>query len=373
MTHDSPTVSHTIRVENFKYDVLKGELAKGSSISKSTHPLSEVEKFKKRLLQRKLLKDMRTYWIIQKPIRTGLLMAVNLHAGELITKNPYEQTIFVDEADAIKLEGKFPEKQLCVSDSFLVMNSLRDTLRFCNTYIMEIDKGAFTNHGADNFGRDEEFVLKILQARGVLSSSARHGLSDLREADIVDEINGEQYEILFEFKTELSKKKMKNQAMFSPEMQLVQLVDNPYIHPSRALQKKLKKEYTPKYRSNLVILTLGTKRTLISMLDALSEKLKSSNQTYFNYSSVYIIAQDFIAEEAILTKIAPFSFEKFPCKNEELGFIHLTPIKFDEMQDNNGYLMICKHIFDNSERCRYDSGQELKAWAKDLRIVGATG
>ena len=372
MNYDSPTVSHTIRTENFKYGVLKGELSKGSSISKSTHPLSEVENFKKRLLQRNSLKDMHTHWTLRKPIRTGLLMAVNLHNGQLISKNPYKQDIFVNEADAVRLKGKFPEKQLCVSDSFLVMNSLRDTLRFCSTNIMEIDKGALTNHGADNFGRDEAFVLKILQERGIVSSSARHGLSDLKEADIVDEAKGEQYEILFEFKTELSKSKMKKEAMFSPEMQLVQLVDNPYIHPSRALQKKLKKEYTSKFRSNLVILTFGTKSAIISMLEALSEKIKSSDQVYFNFACVYIIAQDFIAEEAILTQIAPFSYEVFSCKNEDLGFIQLTPIKFDEMQDTNSYLMICEHIFDNSQRCRYDRGKELKAWAKDLRIVGTT-
>lgn len=52
------SVSHTIRVPGFKYDVLKGELSKGSHISKIAHPIPEVELFKETLLQRKVLKDM---------------------------------------------------------------------------------------------------------------------------------------------------------------------------------------------------------------------------------------------------------------------------------------------------------------------------
>ena len=42
------SVSHTIRAKGFKYDILKGELSNGSSISKSKHPICEVEELKKK-------------------------------------------------------------------------------------------------------------------------------------------------------------------------------------------------------------------------------------------------------------------------------------------------------------------------------------
>jgi hypothetical protein len=64
MNNNQSTISHSIRDEEFKYDVLKGELSKGSSISKAVHPLCEVEEFKQKLLKHKNLKDVGAYWIL---------------------------------------------------------------------------------------------------------------------------------------------------------------------------------------------------------------------------------------------------------------------------------------------------------------------
>ena len=88
MPGNQSSVSHSVRGPGFKYDVLKGEFSKGSHVSKATHPVAEVEVIKQRLLQRKVLKDMGTHWELRSNVRTGLLMAVNLHAGELLTEPP---------------------------------------------------------------------------------------------------------------------------------------------------------------------------------------------------------------------------------------------------------------------------------------------
>ena len=53
MSDNRSSVSHTVRGPGFRYDVMKGELSKGSHISKATHPSPEVEIIKQRLLQRK--------------------------------------------------------------------------------------------------------------------------------------------------------------------------------------------------------------------------------------------------------------------------------------------------------------------------------
>ena len=161
MGNNRSSVSHTIRVPGYKYDVLKGELRKGSVISKQIHPVPEVEEFKQRLLKRKLLKDMGTHWVLNKNLRTGHLMALNLHEGQLIKESPYKQDIIVSQTDAEELKDKLPEKNICVTDSEIVMKSIRDTLRFSSVSIMEVNADIFTHHEADTFGKEESFVLKI--------------------------------------------------------------------------------------------------------------------------------------------------------------------------------------------------------------------
>ena len=329
--------------------------------------------FKETLLQRKVLKDKGSHWELRCNIRTGLLMAVNLNAGQLLKKSPYEQDIIVSKTEAAELKGKFQEKQICLTDSDIVMKSLRDTQKLVSVNIMEVNSDVFTHHGADSFGKDEAFVLNIMRNKGLLSTSARHGLSSKNEADIVDEEMGEQFEIIYEFKTSLSKNKMKPDFLYNPEIQIIQLVDNPFIHTSRALEKKFNKEYTNQFRSNLVILTFGNNKAVISMLEALSQKLMKQKNSHVSFASIYIISMDFISEKAIFAKIspnAPLESEQFLCKNEELGFIKLTPIEFAAMKDDNKYLMICNDIFNGIHRCRYDSGAEFRKWVKEIRMSG---
>lgn len=373
MIDSRSSVSHTVRGPGFKYDIMKGELSKDSHISKNIHPLAEVEIFKQRLLQRKALKDAGSHWILKKPLRTGFLMAFNLHAGQFVKETFYHQDIIVSEAEAAELDGKLQEKQICVTNSEIVMKSIRDILRFSSVNIMEIDKEVFNHHGSDSFGKEEEFVLKVLQERGVVSTSARHGEAGKKEADIVDETIGEQFEIIYEFKTELSKKHMKPDVIYSPEILVMQLVDSPFIHTSDSLLRKLKKKYTVQYRSNLVILTLGTKQAVVSMLDALSKKMQKENLREIDFANTYIIALDFLSEELMFCRIspnAPFFVDHFSCKNEELGFIKITPVAFSSMENNRKYLMICDGMFDGVQRCRYDEAAELRKWAKEVRIWG---
>ena len=360
MSTNRTTVSHTIRAEGFKYDILKGEFSNGSSVSKSKHPIFEVEEFKKKLFARNILKDAGSCWLLRKNIRTGLMMAVNLHFGQLLTESPFKQDIIVTSEEAAKLKGKLPEKNICVTDSEIVMKSLCDTLKITEIHTMNVNEHIFNHHGSDTFGQDEAFVLNFLQERDIISSTSRYGNPNEKEADIVDELNGEQYEIIYEFKTALSKKRMKENIFYSPEMLTLQLVDSPFIHTSKALEKKFKKEYTERYRSNLVILTLGSKQSTIGMLESLSKKLETDPHGKFNYYKVYIISLDFINEQALFARISPsepFFCENLPCKNDELGFIKLAPIEFNAMKDLEKYLIICNEVFDGSQRLRYDDGK----------------
>ena len=122
-----------------------------------------------------------SHWVLKKPLRTGALMAFNLHTGQLVKEPHYHQDIIVSEADASELDGKFQEKQICVTNAEIVMKSICDTLRFSSVNIMEVDKEVFNHHGSDSFGKEEEFVLKILKERGVVSASERHGEAGKRK------------------------------------------------------------------------------------------------------------------------------------------------------------------------------------------------
>ena len=110
------------------------------------------------------------------------------------------------------------------------------------------------------------------------------------------------------------------------------------------------------------------------MLESLSDKLKKEQIEKLNYSNVYIISLDFMNEQALLAKISmtgqPFESESFSCRNDELGFIKLTPVEIATIEDTSKYLMVCDGIFDEVQRCRYDEGKALKSWAKEVRIWG---
>lgn len=374
MSNNRSSVKHTVSGEGYKYDVIKGELSKGSIISKSIHPVSQVEEYKKKLVERKKLKDMGTHWVLKKNLRTGHLMAINLSEGKLLKESPYKQNVFVSKDEAENLKDNMPIGNIYVNDSKIIMDSIRDTLNFISISLVEVNANIFKNHGADTFGQDEAFVLKFLQERGVVSSSARHGLSNLNEADIVDEVYGEQYEITYEFKTELSKRHMKESFIYSPEILVMQLVESPFIHISKSLRKKLTKEYTNRFSANLVILTIGTTGSTLNMLESMADEFKREEVIKLNYSNIYIISLDFLNENALFVRVSfdgkQLLSDIFPCKNEELGFIKLTPIDFSVINDEEKYLMICNGIFDNKKRMRYDFGKSLKEWVKNVHIWG---
>ena len=371
MCNRQASISHTVREMGFKYDILKGELSHGCIISKSIHPISEVEVLKEKLLGRNYLKNAGTHWILKKNIRTGFLMAVNLHLGYLVAESPYKQDIIVTSEEAAELSENLEKKHVCVSNSDIIIKSLRDTLRLSSVNIMEVNQGIFKHHEANTFAPEEAFVLRILQTRGIISSSARHGISESNEADIVDEIRKEQFEVVYGFKTELPRKNMKPDFIYSPEILVLQLVDSPFIHTSNALKKKFTKKYTEQYRSNLVILTFGAEDVVISMLESLCDNLKKEVNTELNFFEIYVISLDFLSEQALFLRISPtgsFPLERIPCKNDELGFIKLTPVCFASIEDTRKYLMICDGIFDGIPRCLYDDGNSLKAWVKAVNI-----
>lgn len=355
--------------EGFSYNVIKGIFNKGSVVSSKVHPVEEVELLKQRLLKRGLLANRGKFWVTKKPIYTGLLMALNLNSDFIVRENPFKDTLYVDSYTAKKLEGQFPEKDLWVTDSELLSNNYREVLKVKKIFKMDINNEFLVNHESSSFGNDEKFVLQIFQEQGIISPSARHGVAKCNEADIVDEQLGQQYEVIYEVKNSLKKDKL-GSAVRSPEMLLVQMVNNPYIHSSEALLKKLyDKQYTEEFVPNLIILNCGCGKTTDAMMNALANKIKNETKEFrTKYHHIFILTQNFIDESATLLQLNPAKVKTFECSNEKMGFIRLKECEQNEMTAEDQYLAVVDNIFNHQQGMRYDTGKELRSWFRNMRM-----
>lgn len=77
--NNGQTIVYKIILSGFKYHIKKGKFEKNSTISKNTHPLKEVEKIKKELIEQKKVKDLGKYYVLKESVNIGSLMAYNLH------------------------------------------------------------------------------------------------------------------------------------------------------------------------------------------------------------------------------------------------------------------------------------------------------
>lgn len=368
MKNRQSSVISKIHADGFTYHVLNGTMERGSTISKNKHPVTQVESIKESLLRRKLLIDNGQHYVLKKPITVGLLMAQNLHFGFLISENQFTQDLIVSEPVSKEIRDNLPLKGLKITTSSVTEKVDRDSLRVEGVYDYAINLGFLVNHGSDDFGKDEKLVLTVLQNLGIISGNVRHGNSQQNEADIIDIDNLVQYEVMYEFKNELSKRQQ-NKKGFSPEMFLIQMIDNPFIHTSRALMGKFtKKTYSDAYRTCLVAFNVGTKKTTETVLELLGKELKESELYLTQFYDFYIVTYDFLAEQIYIAGCNPAFFQILPCKNEDIGFIQLRDVEYSAIDPNKNYLMCCQNIFCDEKCLRYDTGIELRNWVHTMRM-----
>lgn len=362
-------LKNKILAENFKYDMIKGQLKKNSYISKSKHPLQEVENFKKDMIEKNYLKNNGEVWILNRTIKVGFLMALNLHFGQQIKKNPFKQEIIITPDLAEELEGTMPEKGLHMLDCKLLPMINKDCYKLINVYSFSINKDFLNNHSSDTLGKDEGFILDFLQKQGIISRNWRHGKAEENEADLVDEEENVQYEIIYEFKNSLSKKKQSSH-FTSPELFIVQCIDNNYIHTSKPLLKKFtQKTYTSKYKTRLVIFNIGTYQTTKSLLAALNREL-SSISIKNHFESIYVITYDCFSSSILFLQIPSGKIEtNIPCDNDSIGFVEIKPIIYSDMQNDKKYLLRLKNIFNDEDIFYYDKSDLLKKWINEYRVI----
>lgn len=365
------TLKHIIKSENFAYDMIKGKLKRGSTISKKVHPIEEVEVLKTSLSKQRKLKDMGSFWSLKVPLSTGILMSRNLHLGRLIKENDLKQEVYVSSAEASQLKDILPTGNLYRTDSWIVKRSERHNYKLNKIFKLSIDESFIQNHGSDNYGKDEEFVLKVLQKNGIISNCARHGNTKEFEADIVDEINGMQFEIIYESKLmPKSKKKVKvKDTLFSPEMQMLRLINNnPFVLLSDALSKKIsEKQYSPAYKTCLVILNIGTASTAKETLKKIGD-LFYENSEKMHLDDVIVISHDFIDNKTSVIQASTKKYHEDIYKDASFSLVQTEEIKYHQMTQNNSYLMQCKNIFNQKEMLTYGTKEEIEELVKELQI-----
>ena len=122
MKDNLSTIKYSIQDKKFKYHMIKSQLKKDSLISKKTHPLKEVENYKKKLMNKKLLENYNAdYYVLKKTIKVGGLMAYNLYSGKIKKEFEINYPIVINKSDDM-IKQEFKIKNIFSIDSILHNN-----------------------------------------------------------------------------------------------------------------------------------------------------------------------------------------------------------------------------------------------------------
>ena len=152
------TITYSMKTLDFKYHITKGQLKKGSTISKNIHPVSRVNEYRSNLLERKLLIDEGEYYILKNTINIGGLMAANLHSGTLVDVIESDNDLIINHRDS-KTINDFAIDNVYSTDSEIRNNEYKDSLVLSDIYEIGLDFTPFNYHDPDTFSEIERFFL----------------------------------------------------------------------------------------------------------------------------------------------------------------------------------------------------------------------
>ena len=97
---DDPDKSYSlITEEGFAYDFMCGLMLRGSTVSRECHQLADVESLKSELISDGLIYEAGGNYVCAQDIRTGILMAYNLHCNHLVRELPEWDIPFAPGSD----------------------------------------------------------------------------------------------------------------------------------------------------------------------------------------------------------------------------------------------------------------------------------
>lgn len=355
------TIIYTMNTPGFKYHIVKGEMKKGSIISKKTHPIAIVNEYKKKLINTKKLLDKGEYYVLKETIKVGALMAYNLHTGELEQNIDSKNDIIINHNDK-KIIDEFGIDNVYSTDAILRNNEYKDSMLIDSIYEISVNFDTLSNQNPDEFSEVEKLFYNVLIDEKIIYSDSRHGKTENKECDIVDEKKNIQIEIVTEFKNRIKQDKTPHRNI---ELFMIEMVDNNLIHSSKAILKKFfEKTYTNKYNKQIGVFCFGNQKSVKIMLEKLKENIKGKNVKN-DFSAIYIIWYDCIYDEYYFYN-SNGKIKKL--NNIKTKIVCKKKIQFEDMQNNHKYLLVLKNVFKSESAVSYLTKEDIIDHLKNLNI-----
>ena len=356
-------IKYSISKDGFKYNMKKGTLKAGSIISNKEHPIKEVNDYRNQLIADKKVKKIKNNYVVIKPIKTGMLMAYNLHHGILKKQIDNEEKIYVDETTDKDIIESFDIKNMYRTDSSFINRLRTDENRIIGIYKYKINADFFRGSSPNEFSETELFVANFLKEKEEINNY-RHGETAANEADIVDEINKKQIEVIFEYKNKISKRGKVN----ADPLLISELIDTDLIKTSDALIKKLyKKKYDEKYEKQLAILCIGNKASTKTMLVEIQNNIEKMGYPKNAFKRIYIICIDIIDDILFYYNGNKWDYEKNDKYSKKI--MSKRKIQYDEIVDDEEYLLETKNIFSGEKGIGILDGKTIKQLSKDTNLI----
>lgn len=358
--------------DGFAYNVAKSQLKKGSTVSKKIHPVEQVEKMKYKLLATGKLIDSGTQYTLKKTITTGILMAYNLHYGELINSRSenWRKGGYYAFANK-KIEKEIMIKNIATSESTIITSEFLDSLRLKEISKVMLDYSYLNEHNGDDFSPIEKLFFDELSKRRVISRKSRHGLTKDNECDIVDEENRIQIEVITEFKSRIKKTKAPQDDFDSIGLECI---GNIFIKPSKALlDKYYKKNYTNRYKKHLAIYCLGDRNAVIGLACAIQENFKQMGKTKNDFENLYIIWNDFYNGNRTYLMYSISGSKDNPLVEEIHTDISIIKkcgeTNYSQLDPDEYYILNTESIFDDKTAVGILPGSEIVKIINKLKII----
>lgn len=358
------TIRYTIKSEGFCYHTRKGVMRKGTTVSKSIHPVKAVEIFKNSLIDTRRVKDRGHYYECVKDIETGLLMAFNLHEGILKKRIPDSiVTINGGDKEDRNIKDGIRNKGFFSADNEFRKRIDRDCYKTTKILKTNYDDSFYKRTGDGSFSKVEKFVVDVLIETGAISNY-RRGDTNSHECDIVDETEGRQIEIVSLFDEKIPASiRYKNDEMRKQSIALDSCDFGKSIIPEGVIRKFKDKEYSDRYEKELAIYTLSGPGDIQRKLDSLKDMVKEliiRGELKNDFKDIHLIIHDPLFSESV-NYFSSTMQKRIDEKECSIKPIITKETKKEEITDNAEYFVLQENIFNSSvKKGAWMTGSDLK-------------
>jgi len=339
-------LKYVIADDGFEYDLQRGVLVKGSTVSRTAHQLSDVESLKSELIaDGSIVRDGNRY-VCMRDIPTGLMMAYNLHCKQLEPELPDLPVAFapgseelVPVNEALQLWATY------APDKAFVSRIEKDSFRVTKLIRADYDWSFVNGKGDGSLSKVEQFVVDALIAAGEIDEF-RRGDPAYRECDIVDDKRMRQIEFVSLFDEKIPPRFRYRNEMNEEQSIVLEYSDLGYnLVADGVINKFTMKNYTDKYSKELAIYMIGCEEEAADKVEALKSILEAREGEIRNqYARIHIILHDPLENESFVY-CSNDKYVTYPDSLCSVNIVERGPADPDNIEADKSYLMIRESIF----------------------------